>query len=51
MTGPAVLLTLSILGCVGLHFSPRHSIREAVCATIALAALLALPVGYAMGSF
>lgn len=51
MTGPMVLLTLAVLACTGLHFAKRDSVTELVCATLVIAAVLAIPVGYVMGSF
>lgn len=51
MTGPYILLLLSLLSCVALHFTRRGSVPELVAAILTLAPVLAIPVGYAMGSF
>ncbi|QFG09025.1 hypothetical protein SEA_MAGPIE_89 [Mycobacterium phage Magpie] len=51
MTTPMVFLVLAVMACTGLHFSKRDSLTELVCATLAIAAVLAIPVGYLMGSF
>ncbi|AER49404.1 hypothetical protein STINGER_90 [Mycobacterium phage Stinger] len=51
MTGPLVLVAISLLASVALHFAKPDTVTEAVCATLAVAAALAIPVGYLMGSF
>lgn len=48
---PMVFLVLAVLACTGLHFAKRDSVTEMVCATLAIACVLAVPVGYVMGSF
>lgn len=51
MTGPLVLVAVSLLASVGLHFSRRDSMTELVCAVLTVTCALAIPVGYLMGSF
>uniref|UniRef100_A0AB39AKV4 Uncharacterized protein n=1 Tax=Mycolicibacterium phage phi1_186018 TaxID=3236641 RepID=A0AB39AKV4_9CAUD len=46
-----VLMVVAVMACTGLHFAKRDSMTELVCATLAIAAVLAIPVGYLMGSF
>ncbi|AOT27321.1 hypothetical protein KNT58_gp90 [Mycobacterium phage Fortunato] len=51
MTTQMTFLVVAVMACTGLHFSKRDSLTELVCATLAIAAVLAIPVGYLMGSF
>lgn len=51
MTGPvAVLLAISALGCLLLLVGRDGGVVQHVGATLALAGLLAIPVGHAMGT-
>jgi hypothetical protein len=51
MSTVSQMLALCLAGLVLLRFSPRDSMAELVGATLALASVLAIPVGYLMGSF
>jgi hypothetical protein len=49
--GPVILLVISLLACVWLHFTRRGSDAELTAAVLVIAPILAIPVGYLMGTF
>ncbi len=52
MTGPvAVLLALACVGCVMLLAGRDGGVMQTAGAILALASVLAIPVGHAMGTF
>ena len=51
MIGIGWLLVCAILGMVLVMFSRPGGILETVGATLAIASIFAIPVGYALGTF
>ncbi|QGH75341.1 membrane protein [Mycobacterium phage Quesadilla] len=51
LDGPITLLLISLLACVWLHFTRRGGVAELAAATMVIAPVLAIPVGYLLGTF
>lgn len=45
------LLVLATLACATLHFSPRGSVRELICATLTMVFIFTIPAGYLAGAW
>lgn len=51
MSGPMILLMFSLVACAWLHFTRPGSPAELAAAVLTIAPLLAIPVGWMMGTF